>query len=171
MKKRWIVGLILLGVLAAGITTGGALAQVDAGGDTSSTDFAGRVATILGLQEAEVKDAFQQAVRQQKDEAYKQRLDSMVSRGLLTEEEAAEGFAWFQSRPDSPARRIWGQGQGRRGFGQGAFRRGGRLGKAFGPNFGPHGPGGLGFHRGFGRFDRPTDHGVVPDQVVPNDQG
>ena len=148
------------------------MAQDDGtGGDTKSTSFAGRVATILGLGEAKVKDAFQQAKRQQKDEAYKQRLDRLVARGVLTEEEAAERLAWFQSRPDSPASGILGQGKGRRGFSPGAFGRRGRLGKAFGPNFGPHGPGGLGFHRGFGLFHGHSDNEATPDQVVPGDQG
>jgi len=77
----------------------------------------GRVAAVLGLDEATVEDAFQQARKDQKTEAYRDKLDRQVENGRITSEEAEEQFIWFQSRPDSLA---------------GSFRQGGRQRPGFG---------------------------------------
>ena len=120
LTRRKIAILIAVGVLALGLTAAIPLAQ---GGEpkqarqlTSSTDFADRVAEILGLEGEVVRDAFTQARRGEEDESYKGRLDLMVERGRLTQEEADERYSWFQGRPDSTIKQ-YGQGkQGGRSF-------------------------------------------------------
>ena len=77
MRRRWITILAVAGLLAAAITGGAVMAQEagseEAGTSTpvpapGSTTLLGRVATILGLEEATVEDAFQQARKDQRTE-------------------------------------------------------------------------------------------------------
>jgi len=82
-----------------------------------SATLLGRVATILGLEETTVEDAFQQARNDQQSEKYREALDRKVEQGFITSEEADEQPLWFQSRSDSLA---------------GSFRKRGHRGPAFG---------------------------------------
>ena len=139
MSKRLILVLAIVGLLAAGITGGAVLAQ-DSGAETGVTEgetvvlpendgpdgeparlsFAARVAAALGLEPEAVESAFQRARREQQDEKHKKRLDRLVSKGRLTEEQAAEQYTWFQARPDSSSGIF--PGAKRRGHGTG-FQR------------------------------------------------
>ena len=101
MKRQWIVVTLLVGALALGITGGTVLAQEDgAGGDSQVGSFVSQVAGILGLDETQVKDAFQQARGELQDEAIQRKLDLMVERGRLTQEQADEYLEWYLSRPE-----------------------------------------------------------------------
>ena len=128
MKRRWLFVFLLAGVLVIGVTGGAVLAQ----GDGTSSDspfkgFASRVASILGLTEAEVQEAFQQASTEMEDEALQRKLNRMVERGKLTQQEADEYLTWYKDRPQSLR-----QGPGFRRFGArgffGGFMRGGHRG-------------------------------------------
>ena len=70
MKKRWLFVPIVAGVVALAIMGGTALAQ---SGDESAgspwSGFTSRVASILGLDEATVQDAMDQAREEMQDEA------------------------------------------------------------------------------------------------------
>ena len=101
MKKRWFLVPILAGVLALGITGGVALANDAGTGDASPwSTFASKVAAILGLEEAQVQDAFNQASRETQDEALQQKLDRMVEEGRMTQPQADEYKEWHLSRPE-----------------------------------------------------------------------
>ena len=126
MRRRWITILAVAGLLVAAIAGGAVMAQETGSEEATtstpvpapgSTTLLGRVATILGLEEATVEDAFQQARKDQRTEKYRAALGRKVEKGFITSEEADEEFLWFQSRPDSLA---------------GSFRKGGRRGPAFG---------------------------------------
>jgi hypothetical protein len=93
------------------------------------------VATILGLDETDVQDAFDQAGREMEDDALHRSLDRKVERGRLTQEQADEYEGWYQSRPESLSPRPSFRGFGHRGF------FGGRM-------MGGRGWFGGGFHRG-----------------------
>ena len=137
MKQRWIVVLAIIGLLAVGITGGAVLAQDSGtGGETDvltendgsegepvRLSFAARVAAALGLEEVAVKDAFRQARKEKQNEAYKARLDGLVAKGHLTEDEAAEHYSWFQDRPDSSAGIFRGTKYRRHGFAHHRFSR------------------------------------------------
>lgn len=58
------------------------------------------VAEILGIPEPTVADAFKQAEKQIKDEAFLKALDKAVASGRLTQEEANQLKEWWQQRPD-----------------------------------------------------------------------
>ena len=144
MSRRKITLLVLAVVMAIGLTGSIVWAQTDGNGGTptptptadttTGKSFVARVAEILELEESTVQDAFTQAKRQQIDEAYRGRLDKMVERGRLTEDEANEQFSWFEERPDSAVERSKsgrndGRGIHRRGFKNGESRWGHRGGQ------------------------------------------
>jgi hypothetical protein len=126
MKKRGLLVPIVAAVIAFAVMGGVALAQGDnesAGSPWSS--FASRVASILGLDEATVQDAFDQATSDMQDEALQ---------GQITQEQADEYYTWYQSRPEG----MPFGGFGGRGFGRGGMWGGMKWGGPCG-----HGSGGL----------------------------
>ena len=139
-KKHWIIGLVALLALALGIGGGTALAQEsEEEGEKPIQGVIARVATILGLEEQQVQDAFDQARQEFRDEKFEemvgQRLDALVESGRITQEQADEMRAWYAERPDS----FW-------------LAAGSERGKGFGRHKG-RGPGhfsfkGHSFHRG-----------------------
>lgn len=121
-NKKWvIVAVLVAAVVLAGSIGGVALAQTGTTGntDTGKTLLA-RVATILGIDQQKVEDAFAQAQREVRDEALDARLKALVEAGKITQEQANQYKTWMQSKPDVPA----GFGMmGPRGFkGMGGFR-------------------------------------------------
>jgi len=62
--------------------------------------FISKVASILGVTEEELTDAFEQACQEMCDEALEQRLQEAVENGYLIQEEADQILEWWQSRPD-----------------------------------------------------------------------
>ncbi len=102
MSRRWIVGLLMVGVVVLGVTGGTVLAQGEGeDGESPVKSFASRVAAILGLDVDKVEDAFTQARGEMQDEALQARLDDMVESGRMTQEQAHEYKDWFQARPES----------------------------------------------------------------------
>ena len=117
MRKRWLVTGLHAGLLSLAVIGGTAVAQeAESGGDTPLKSFVTRVADILGLGEAEVQDALNQAATEMRDEALQLKLDYMVEKGVLTQEEADEYGVWYQSRPDTLSRGFSFGGFGGHGF-------------------------------------------------------
>ena len=144
--RRWLYALILTGLLVIGITGGAVLAHGGGeNGDSPVNSFASRVAGFLGLglTEAQVQDAFDQARAEMQDEAIQHKLDKMVENGRLTQEEADEYKEWYDSRPDTLTQ----------GFGGRKFR--------FGRGFG-----GGGFHHGMGMWDKAPQSESIEGDVT-----
>lgn len=59
-----------------------------------------RVAEILGLDRQVVINAFNQVEREDRDDMHKDALDSLVSQGTLTREQADLYFRWYLERPE-----------------------------------------------------------------------
>ena len=103
MTRRWIIVGTIIGVLVLGITGGAVLAQGGGtDGDATLKGLPSRVAAILGLDEAQVQDAFKQAAREMQDERLQRKLDHLVELGKLTQEEADDYKAWYLARPEGP---------------------------------------------------------------------
>ena len=124
MKKFWI-GVFAIAALLAGAAATGIVVAQDSNSeeDTAPKTILGRVAAILRLEEATVEDAFQQARKDQRTQAYREMLDRRVEKGRVTSKKAEEQFLWFQSRPDSLTGSFQRGGHQRPGFGhQWSFR-------------------------------------------------
>lgn len=134
-KRNQLLVLFTAVLLALGLTGGVILAQEAGTKDEGARQsMASRVASILGLGEQEVQDAFKQASREMRDERFESRMDRLVEKGQITENEAAEAVNWYQSRPEDI-------GPGHRGFGMKGIGRH-RSGTSFG-GFGMRGAGGF----------------------------
>lgn len=128
-KKLVMVGVIAAVVLVAGTIGGVALAQTGStttGG--SGNTLLARVATILGIDQQKLQDAFTQAEKDMRQEALDNRLKGLVDQGKITQAQADQYKAWLDSKPDMPS--------GLGGLGNGKFRGHGGYG-GFGFRGGP----------------------------------
>ena len=109
--KLGVIALVVVAVLAAVVGTSVAFAgssdgDVDTDGGPGKV-FVSKVATILGLEEEQVADAFRQAGQEMSQEAREareareQRLKKAIEDGLITEEEATQIREWWQDRPEA----------------------------------------------------------------------
>ena len=119
MRKRWMITSFLVGLLTVGIAGGAVLANDDEDG-SSINGFAARGAGKLGIDQAQVEDAFKQAREEMANDRIQAKLDAQVEAGRITQEKADEYIEWYQSRPYDGI----GIGQGNRTGGQGFFKRG-----------------------------------------------
>ncbi|MFH1031000.1 MAG: hypothetical protein V1767_00285 [Chloroflexota bacterium] len=125
-NKKWvIVAVLVAAVVLAGSIGGIALAQTGTTNDQvgAGKTLLSRVATILGIDQQKVEDAFAQAQREVRDEALDAKLKALVDAGKLTQEQANQYKTWWQSKPNLPdgfgfmgPRGLKGMG-GFRGFG------------------------------------------------------
>ena len=102
IKKRWVFITLLIGAMITGVLGGTVLAHDGGTGDSRPLQsFTSRVAGILGLDEAQVQDAFNQAARELESEALQRSLDRQVELGRLTQQQADKYLEWYQARPNS----------------------------------------------------------------------
>jgi len=100
-KKLLVIAVAATLVLTVGLTTV-ALADSPGDGDNGPVRaFISKVASILGLEEEQVADAFEQARQEMRDEAQGQCLQDAVEEGRITEEEADQIRQWWQNRPEA----------------------------------------------------------------------
>ena len=122
-RKKFIIIAVVVGLVLVlvGSLAGVALAQEDTTSTQPKTLLA-RVATILGIDQQEVEDAFAQAQREMQAEALDNYLNSMVEQGKITQEQANQYKTWWQARPETPLPGVKGFG---RCFPGGGMRWGG----------------------------------------------
>ena len=127
-KLRIIIPLVIAIVAVAAIGFSVALAQENERGDSNASRLAAKVAEILGLDTAVVDDAIKQARRELRDEAGQKKLNALVEKGRLTQEQADEYLNWIQSKPEGiPA-------IGKQSFGKMGHHKGWKgHGRFFGP--------------------------------------
>lgn len=155
-KRKWLIisALAAVALLVVGIIGGTVIAnaQTPPSADNQTT-FAARVAAILGIDQAKVESAFEQARQDLADEALDARLQKMVENGKMTQEQADQYKEWIKSKPDLPAGlggpKMFGGCGGERG---GCFP--GMGGRNFNPDFRP------GFAPGFAPGIGPNSAGT-----------
>ena len=125
MRKRWFLVALMVGVLAIGVTGATVFAQSsDGNGGGGVKGLVSRVAQILGLDDQQVQDAFDQARMEMRDEAIRTKLDRLVEAGRLTQEQADEYYDWYQDMPEGIDGLFGGRGFAKSGFGKAGFGRG-----------------------------------------------
>ena len=95
-KRRLIVGILVATIALGGVLVGSISAD-DEVTVSPRANLMARVAQILGIDQEDVENAFQQALTEQRDA----RLQDLVDQGVLTEEQVAEWKAWCAARPDN----------------------------------------------------------------------
>ena len=101
MRRRWILVSALAAVVAVGIGGGAVLAQsADTDERSPIRGFVSRVAEVLSIEETKVREAFDQAASDMKEEAVQAKLDAMEESGKITPEQREEWKEWKESMPD-----------------------------------------------------------------------
>lgn len=122
-SKKFIIVALLATVLLVGSIGGVALAQTEGTDNaTSGNTLLSRVATILGIDQQTVEDAFTQAQSEMREEALDSYLNNLVEQGTITQEQADQYKAWSQTRPDMPQIGPFGRFGGMMGGGGRCFR-------------------------------------------------
>ncbi len=116
-RRKIILIPLGIAVLLAGSIAGIAFAQDSTG--SSGNSLFGRVATILGIDQTKLEDAFAQAQKEIRDEALTGYLDKLVEEGKITKEQADQYRGWWDSKPDALDKLAPGFGFGGRGGGFG----------------------------------------------------
>ena len=166
MKKVWL-GIFALAVLLTGAITVGVVAAQDTGEgeDPAPKTILGKVAAILGLEEATVEDAFKQARKDQRTQAYEEKLDRRVENGIITSEEAEEQLLWFQSRPDSLSGSFRRGDHRQPGFGHARSFKGSHFGMRM-PRRGGWWPGS---NEDYSYWNKDAGHESGQQEVTPNE--
>ena len=99
-KMRIIIPIAIAVVLLTSIGFGVAFAQENEKGDSNASRLAAKVAEMLGLDAAVVDDAIKQAREELRDEAAQKKLNALVEKGQLTQEQADKYLTWIQSKPE-----------------------------------------------------------------------
>jgi hypothetical protein len=99
-RKKFIIIALLVAVVLIGSIGGVVLAQTENGDDSQPKTLLARVAEILGIDQQKVEDAFAQAQSEMREEALDSYLQKLVDEGRISNEQAEQYKAWWQSRPD-----------------------------------------------------------------------
>ncbi len=95
---------VLLAVVLLGVPSGIVLAQDEQPKPPRDTIIA-RVAEILGIQQEALENALKQAQQEQWQKALETKLNQMVEKGVVTQEQAQAFLNWLKARPDIPGLR------------------------------------------------------------------
>ena len=113
MKRRLFLGLAAVAIMASGIAAGVAWTQVaHAQEETAAKGFAARLATILGLEEDVVQDAFKEARSDIQGERFQAKMDRLVESERITQDEADAAIEWYEERPEGINASRRGSGSG-----------------------------------------------------------
>lgn len=105
-SKKFIIPIVVAAVLLLifGTLGGVALAQTSTTADntTPGKTLLGRMATILGIDQTKVEDAYSQASKEMQQDRLDTYLNNLVTQGKITQQQADEYKQWIQSKPDVP---------------------------------------------------------------------
>ena len=113
MSKK--VKVLISALVVALLLTVGATATVMAEGEeetapppeASENGLLERVAGILGIDEEDLSNAFEQARQEMCEDAFINRLNQAVEEGRITRGQADEIIEWWEQRPDDAIREWW----------------------------------------------------------------
>lgn len=101
MKRKSLIVLLSLGALALASVGGVMIAAADS--KSGKEGIRERAAEILGVEPSELKNALSQARREAADARIEELIDSAVTDGDITENEATEIRNWLAERPEFAA--------------------------------------------------------------------
>lgn len=128
-KRKWFIPVVVVSVLLIGGIAGGVvIAASDNSGTTEDQSqtadpyqalldracaiYEENTGTAIGSEQ--LRDALDQARKEMCNEALESRLQNLVDKGKITQEQADEYLQWWKSRPDieAPLRGLGGPGPG-----------------------------------------------------------
>jgi len=106
-RKKLLIGVLVTTMALTGVLVGTVSADTE-DGDNPRSALMARVAELLGIDQAKVEDAFQQATEEQREQheaqmeaTREERIQALIDEGVVTQEEVDEWEAWMESRPDT----------------------------------------------------------------------
>lgn len=102
-SKKFIVIAALIAVVLVAGTAGMVLAQDGNKGPGPRQALLEKVAQILGIPQQKLEDAFKQAneeARVQREAAFQERLQNLVTEGKLTQKQVDDFKAWQKAKPN-----------------------------------------------------------------------
>jgi hypothetical protein len=113
-RQKIVAGILIATVALTGLLVGTISADDQGGGSHQGTLLA-RVAEILGINQTDLQNAFQQAMTEERDArqaemkaAQDAHLQDLIDQGVLTQDQVDAWDAWLAARPDnSDAMRAW----------------------------------------------------------------
>jgi hypothetical protein len=111
LKSKKFIIILVVTLVALTVSIGGVVMAQDStttsatSATSSEKTLMTRVATILGIDEAKLQSAFTQAQNEMQAEELDSRLSEMVTDGTITQKQADDYKAWFNSKPDDSAYR------------------------------------------------------------------
>jgi len=126
-KRKWlIIGVAIAIVILVGGILGGVVYAQSGSTTTTTTNtnpedaLMAKVASILGIDQTTLQNAFTQAEKEVRSDNLSSRLQSLVTAGKITQAQADQYLQWWNSQPTMPAGvNVPGIGMGRMGFGGG----------------------------------------------------
>ena len=92
---------LVIGLLATSLAVGSVLAQGPSASKSKGHGLHSRVAELLNIDEGALTNAFEVAKQEIEEEKRQEKLDGMVAKGLITEDQVSEIIAWQDNRPES----------------------------------------------------------------------
>jgi hypothetical protein len=106
-RRKLIAGILLVTMVFTGVLAATVSADDESAVSPQGTLMA-RVAELLGLNQSDVENAFQQAMTEQREErqanasaARDTRLQELIDQGVVTQEQIDEFESWLSARPDN----------------------------------------------------------------------
>lgn len=120
MKKKLFFVSLAVALIAAGITVGVMFALGTVFDDDDDKEYGkrirygqmtGEIAALLDIEEEQLESAIKKAAKERQHKVLQSRLDGMVEKGTLSQEQADAYLDWYKDKPDVPF-----PGPGLRGF-------------------------------------------------------
>ena len=99
MPRKFTLALVI-GLLGTALAVGSVLATGPSVSKSKGHGLHARVAELLNIKESELINAFEVAKQEIDEEKRLEKLDGLVSKGLLTEDQVSEIIAWEDKRPE-----------------------------------------------------------------------
>ena len=100
-RRKLIVGVLVATMALTGVLVGTVSADTGEGTANHREALMARVAEILGIDQQDLEDAFEQTMQERMGEARDDRCQALIDEGVLTQEQADACTAWMESRPDN----------------------------------------------------------------------
>jgi len=132
-RRKLIAGILVATMALTGVLVGTVSADEGEGTANHREALMARVAEILGIDQQDLENAFEQSMQERMGEARDDRCQALIDGGIITQDQVDECREWMESRPDNrDEMQEWFEarpdmGEACPGFGSSRMGMGGRM--------------------------------------------